>query len=79
MGYVGPHAVTALRDTGCSSVMVKEKFVRKDQYTGQNRYMIMADNTVKKTELARIYIDTPYCVGEVEAACLPDALCDLLI
>ena len=74
MGYVGPHPVTALRDTGCSSVVVKEKFVRKYQYTGQNRYIIMADNTVKKTELARIYIDTPYYVGEVEAVCLPDAL-----
>ena len=41
--------------------------------------MIMADNTVKETELARIYIDTPYYVGEVVAVCLPDALCDLLI
>ena len=72
MGYVGPHPVTALGDTGCNSVVAKEKF-------GLNRYMIMADNTPKKTELSRIYIDTLYYAGGVEAVCLPDALCDLLI
>ena len=31
-GYVGEHKVTALRDTGCSSVVVKEKFVKKEQF-----------------------------------------------
>ena len=29
-GYVGEHKVTALRDTGCSSVVVKEKFVKNN-------------------------------------------------
>ena len=28
-GFVVEHQVTALRDTGCSSVVVKEKFVNK--------------------------------------------------
>ena len=31
-GYVVEHKVTALRDTGCSSVVVKEKFVKKEEY-----------------------------------------------
>ena len=39
-GYVGEHKVTALRDTGCSSVVVKEKFVEKEQYIGKHGYMI---------------------------------------
>ena len=26
-GFVGPHLVAALRDTGCSSVVVKRQFV----------------------------------------------------
>ena len=32
-GLVEQHQVTAFRDTGCNSVVVKEKFVKKDQYT----------------------------------------------
>ena len=68
------HKVTALRDTGCSSVVVKEKFVKKEQYIGKHGYMIMADNTAKQVELLKINIDTPYYVGEVEAICLPAAL-----
>ena len=44
-GYVGEHKVTALRDKGCSSVIVKEKFVKQEQYIGKHGYMIMADNT----------------------------------
>ena len=48
--YVGENKVTALRDTGCSSVVVKEKFVKKEQHIGKHGYMIMADNTAKQVD-----------------------------
>ena len=41
--------------------------------------MLMADRTVRKIPHARIEINTPYYVGNVEGVCLIDALYDLLI
>lgn len=37
------------------------------------------DNTARKRPIARISVDTPYLEGQVEAQCLPDAICDLII
>ena len=42
-GFVGQHQGTSLRDTGCSSVVVKEQSVKKDKYTRTYGYMQMAD------------------------------------
>ena len=33
-------------------------------------YMLLIDNTVRKVPIARIYVDTPYLKGQVEAQCL---------
>ena len=52
-GYVGEHKVAALRDRGCSSVVAKEKFVKKEQYIRKHGYMITADNTAKQVELVK--------------------------
>ena len=38
-GFVGHQQVTALRDTRCCSVVVKEKFVKNDQYTETYGYI----------------------------------------
>ena len=78
-GFVGPHQITVLRDTGCSSVVIKKQFVEPNQYTGIYGFMLMADRTVRKVPHARIQINTPYYVGNVEAVCLTDTLYDLLI
>ena len=78
-GFVGPHLVTALQDTGCSSVVVKRQFAEDNQLTGEHRYMMMADKTVRKVPHAIININTPFYTGKVNAVCLPDALYDLLI
>ena len=77
--FVGPHQITVLRDTGCSSVVIKKQFVEPNQYTGTYGFMLMADRTVRKVPHARIEIHTPYYMGNVKAVCLTDALYDLLI
>ena len=78
-GRVGQHSVQALRDTGCSGIVVKEKFVDKQQYTGAIVVIRLADNTFRKAPVARIHVDTPFLQGEVDAVCLPDAAYDILI
>jgi hypothetical protein len=78
-GRVGEMEVDTLRDTGCSSVVVKESLVSEEQYTGKHSYMILVDNTVKKVPLVKISVDCPYLCGEVEALCLPNPMCDLIV
>ena len=72
-GRVGEKTVDVLRDTGCSGVVVKKNLVGDDQF------MLLIDNTARKVPIARIYIDTPYRKGHVEAQCLSDPIYDLII
>jgi len=76
---VGNTSVNVLRDTGCSGVVVKKELVAEDQYIGEYNHMVLIDGTVRKVPVARIYVDTPYLTGIVEAQCLPHAIHDLVI
>ncbi|XP_077862049.1 uncharacterized protein LOC144343218 [Saccoglossus kowalevskii] len=76
---IGEKVVTTLRDTGCSGVVVIRDFVSDNQYTGKFCCVLMIDNTARTVPIAKLYVDTPYFTGEVEAQCLPDAIYDLVI
>ncbi|XP_068207579.1 uncharacterized protein [Palaemon carinicauda] len=78
-GRVGSHIVRVLRDSGCSSVVIKQKFVDPDLYTGTLVLVRLADNSFRRALMAKIHINTPYLIGEVDAVCLPDAPYDHLI
>ena len=78
-GRVGEKTVDVLRDTGCSGVLVKKDLVGEDQFTGDFNDMLLVDNTARKVPIARIYVDTPYLKGHVEAQCLSDPIYDLII
>ena len=41
--------------------------------------MLLIDNTARKVPIARIYVDTPYLKGHVEAQCLSDPIYDLIV
>ena len=58
-GRVGNTKVETLRDTGCSGVIIKQQFVREDQYTGEYGFIQLVDNTVRRVPIARVEIDTP--------------------
>ena len=73
-GRVGEKTVDVLRDTGCSGVVVKKDLVGEDQFTGDFNVMLLIDNTARKVPIARIYVDTPYLKGHVEAQCLSDPI-----
>ena len=78
-GRVGEKTVEVLRDTGCTGVVVKKDLVDEDQFTGDFNVMLLFDNTARKVPIARIYVDTPYLKGHVEAQCLSDPIYDLII
>ena len=60
-------------------VVVKKDLVGEDQFTGDFNVMLLIDNTARKVPTARIYVDTPYLKGHVEAQCRSDPMYDLII
>ena len=79
IGKVGQHLVETLRDTGCSSVLVRKDFVTEDQYTGEAAGIRLADGSIRREPIAKIKVDTPYLCGEVEAVCLSNAVYGLIV
>ncbi|XP_043212021.1 uncharacterized protein LOC122376289 [Amphibalanus amphitrite] len=71
--------VNTLRDTGCSTVVVKREFVKDEELTGETSLMLLIDNTVRRVPVAMICVNTPFLIGKVKALCLPDAVYDLII
>ena len=41
--------------------------------------IVRIDNTVLPAEKVRIHVKTPYLSGDVEALCIPEAICDLVV
>ena len=78
-GRVNGKEVTVLRDSGCSTIVVKRDLVEDTQLTGEETRCVLIDGTIRKTPLARIQIDTPYYTGEVEAVCMKNPLYELII
>jgi transposase InsO family protein len=78
-GFVNGNQVTLLRDSGCTGVVVRTSCVQEDQYLGQNKLVLMADGTVRKVPVARVFIDSPYYTGEVNAMVMPTPVYDLIL
>lgn len=78
-GTIGNEEVSVLRDTGCNGILVKQKFVEKNQYTGSYGLMQLADRITREVPIARLHICTPFLSGEVEALCPSDAIYDVIV
>ncbi|XP_067950510.1 uncharacterized protein [Watersipora subatra] len=78
-GYVNGKQVEMIRDTGCTTVVVKKSLVKADQYTGEEGYLRMADNTAGKLPFAKISIDTPFYQGDVMAMVMETPIHDLML
>ena len=78
-GFIGDQEVTVLRDTGSTGVMVKADLVHPPQFTGRNRMLKMVTSRLEEYPVAWIQVDTPVFSGYLQAWCLPDPICDLVI
>ena len=63
-GHVENFRVKVLRDSGCSSVVVKRDLVARDRLTGNTKMCVLLDGTVRRFPVARISVNSPYCIGE---------------
>ena len=60
-------------------VLSLKKFVKENQFTGRNGFILLADNTLKIAPFAKLHVKTPFYRGEIEALCLDDCIYDLII
>ena len=78
-GKVGGRSAEVLRETGCTGVIVKKDLVSQDQLCGTNEYAMAFDRSVIRAPIAKIRVDTPYYMGEVNALCFREPICELII
>ena len=78
-GYVGDQSVKVLRDSGCSTVVVKRDLVKDEQLLDSTQKCVLLDGTARNVPVARIQIDSPYFVGTVNALCMTNPLYDLIL
>lgn len=78
-GYMNDQQVDVLRDSGCSGVVVRRSLVNAECMTGKNQMCILVDGTVRRFPIAKIYVDTPFFTGHVNALCAERPVYDLII
>ena len=68
-----------MRDSGCTGVVVHQKFVKPEDYTGHNKLVLMVDGSVKTVPVAKVKIDSPYYQGVIDAMVMKTPIYDLII
>ena len=66
--YVNNKQIMALRDSGCSCLVVQENLVISDQYTKELEIITLGDGSTICCKCAMINIDTPWISGILKAA-----------
>jgi len=78
-GMMNGRSVTVLRDTGCSTVVVRRSFVRDDQLTGKDEISVLINGTARHTLVAQVEVNTPFNKGQVTAVCMENPLYGVII
>lgn len=78
-GRIGNNNVETLRDTGCTGVVVRKRFVKDEEMTGEYIGVSCIHGSCQQTPVANINIDTPFFKGQVKAQVLENPVCDLII
>jgi len=66
--------VNVLRDTGCSTIVVRRALVPDDKLTGRKERCILIDGTVRYTPEAKIYVETHYFSGLTTVVCMKNPI-----
>ena len=78
-GTIEGKPVSVLRDTGYSTVVVRQSLVPDGKLTDQKENCILIDGTVRYVSVARILVKTLYFRGIMMAVCMEDPICDPII
>jgi len=78
-GLLEDQPVKVLRDSGCTTVVVRRSLVPEDKLTGQEERCVLIDGTVRRTPVAQIHLETPYYTGTTKAVCMNNPLFDVIV
>ncbi|GFO09163.1 retrovirus-related pol polyprotein from transposon 297 [Plakobranchus ocellatus] len=78
-GRVNGKKCTVLRDSGCSSVIVKRGLVTSAEPRTGTQLVAFADGSTKRVPTTIVFLDCPYYKGSVEAALLDEPLYDVIL
>jgi len=78
-GQVNGRDVSVLRDTGCTTAVIRKDLVTGEQRTGQYKCYRMIDGSIGRAEVAVVDVDSPVYTGRVECLCLRSPTCDLVM
>jgi hypothetical protein len=78
-GTVDVKVVTVLRDSGCSSAVIRRSLISSSQLTGEYKTCILIDGTIRKVPVAVVQVNTPYYFGEVACLCMTNPVYDLIL
>ncbi|KAK3746423.1 hypothetical protein QZH41_012761 [Actinostola sp. cb2023] len=68
-----------IRRVDTSSAAIKEDLVEQDQLTGKEHWCVLIDGTIRRFDMARVFVDTPFYTGTIEAMCMKEPVYDLVI
>lgn len=78
-GRVNDTRVDVLRDSGCSTAVVRTGLVHSEQMTGSERICILIDGSKKKFPVAHVNVDSPFFVGDLEVLCMDNPVYDVIL
>ena len=78
-GIINGTRVKVLRDSGCSTTFVKMELIKPDQFAGEERRCLMIDRTMRTFPVAKVTLDSPFFIGEVEALCVDNPIYDVVL
>ena len=74
-----PDTIEVLRDSGCSTMVIREDLCDPRDFTGETRGCVMMDGRVIEVPVVKKKVDTPYYIGEVEGVAMKAPIYDLVI
>ena len=74
-----PDTIEVLRDSGCSTMVIREHLCDPRDFTGETRGCVMMDVRVIEFPVVKKKVDTPYYIGEVEGVAMKAPIYDLVI
>jgi hypothetical protein len=78
-GMVNGKKATVLRDTGCTSILVAEKLIKRTDLTGGVSDVTLANGYSEKCPEVWIEVDTIYVKGKVVALVMNSPFAELII
>ncbi|XP_072174277.1 uncharacterized protein [Diadema setosum] len=78
-GRVNGASVRVLRDSGCSTAVIRSELVRPEQMTDEWRTCVLIDGTTRRFPVARVSVDTPYFVGTLDVMCMNNPVYPLIL